>query len=184
MIDDCYVVQDSYNSDHYPLAVTISLPVPGASQESWVSPPICLPKLDLGKVTPTDIESFQSSIESYLCSINFVTMVLFAVVMPHVIEVIIKLKLNHCIIIHIILINATKQCFSQRRPNSNFKKCVPGWNEYVFESKAAASDALYLWCQWNKPKFGPLFDLMRRIYSGQVQICYTLLPSTGKTNSG
>jgi len=39
---------------------------------------------------------------------------------------------------------------------------VPGWNEYVYEAKAAASDAHYLWCQWNKPKFGPLFDLMRR----------------------
>jgi len=59
------------------------------------------------------------------------------------------------------LINATKQCFSQRRPNSDFK-CVHGWNEYVYEAKAAASDAHYLWCQWNKPKFGPLFDLMRR----------------------
>jgi len=155
----------------------------GASQESWVSPPICLLKLDLGKVTPTDIESFQSCIESYLCSINFCN---YGVICcsdaacdrsDHKAEI--ESLYHHscnCVI------NATKQCISQRRPNSNFKKCVTVWNEYVYEAKAAASDAYYLWCQWNKPKFGPL--LTHATYTGQVQICYALLPSTGKTNPG
>ena len=159
MIDDCYIVQDSYDSDHYP----ISFPVLGASQESWVSPPICLPKPNLGKVTPTDIESFQSCIESYLCSINLCNCDVICCSdaacyrSDHKAEI---ESLYHYS--YNCLTNATKQCFSQRRPDSNFKKRVPGWNEYVCEAKAAASDVHYLQCQWNKPKFGPLFDLMRR----------------------
>jgi len=141
MIDDCYIVQDSYDSDHYP----ISFPVLGASQESWVSPPICLPKPNLGKVTPTDIESFQSCIESYLCSINLCNCDVICCSdaacyrSDHKAEI---ESLYHYS--YNCLTNATKQCFSQRRPDSNFKKRVPGWNEYVCEAKAAASDVHYL----------------------------------------
>ena len=175
MIDDCYIVQDSFNSDHYPLAVTSIFPVLGASQESRVFPPICLPKLDLGKVSPTNIESFQLCIESYLYSINFCY---YDVICcsdaacdrsDHKAEI--ESLYHHS---YNCLINATKQCFSQRRLNSNFKKCVPGWNDYVYEAKSAASDAHYLWCQWNKPKFGPLFDLMRRTrakYKYAIRYC-------------
>jgi len=40
--------------------------------------------------------------------------------------------------------------------------CLVGMNMYMRPRLHAASDAHYLWCQWNKRKFGPLFDLMRR----------------------
>ena len=39
---------------------------------------------------------------------------------------------------------------------------MPGWNEFVLDAKEAASDAYVLWHQWNKPKQGPIFQLMQR----------------------
>ena len=42
------------------------------------------------------------------------------------------------------------------------KKSVPGWNDFVLEARKSASDAYKPWQQWNKPKHGPLFDLMQR----------------------
>ena len=32
----------------------------------------------------------------------------------------------------------------------------------TIDAKIAASDAYYLWHQWNKPKSGLIFDLMQR----------------------
>ena len=42
----------------------------------------------------------------------------------------------------------------------NFKQ-IPGWNDVVKESHEQARDAFLLWHSNGKPRFGPLFELMR-----------------------
>ena len=39
---------------------------------------------------------------------------------------------------------------------------VPGWNVYVKEYHDVARDAFLLWCNYNKPRAGPIFDQMKR----------------------
>ena len=44
----------------------------------------------------------------------------------------------------------------------------------TIDAKIAASDAYYLWHQWNKPKSGPIFDLMQRTrarYKYAIRYC-------------
>jgi len=42
---------------------------------------------------------------------------------------------------------------------------MPGWNEFILDAKEAASDAYDLWHQWDKPKQGPIFQLMQRCHA-------------------
>jgi len=59
------------------------------------------------------------------------------------------------------LTDAVSICFKSGKTETNHKKTVPGWNDFVLEARKSASDAYKLWQQWNKPKHGPLFDLMQ-----------------------
>ena len=46
--------------------------------------------------------------------------------------------------------------------SSSRHKRVPGWSEFVHDAHTAAKDAFRLWCAWNKPKSGPVFDLFKK----------------------
>jgi len=72
------------------------------------------------------------------------------------------------------LTDAVSLCFKSGKIENNHKKLVPGWNDFVLEARKSASDAYKLWQQWNKPKYGPLFDLMQRTrahYKYAVRFC-------------
>jgi len=60
------------------------------------------------------------------------------------------------------LTDAASRCFKSGKIENNHVKSVPGWNDFVLEARQSASDAYKLWQQWNKPKHGPLFDLMQK----------------------
>jgi len=48
------------------------------------------------------------------------------------------------------------------------------WNDFVLKARKSASHAYKLWHQWNKPKYGPLFDLVQRtraLYKYTVRFC-------------
>jgi hypothetical protein len=44
----------------------------------------------------------------------------------------------------------------------NFKKQVPGWNEWVKEHHAQAREAFLMWRAGGSPRAGVLFDAMKR----------------------
>ena len=46
---------------------------------------------------------------------------------------------------------------------SNKGYIVPGWNEYVKEHYLHAKDALKWWNLNNRPRYGPIYDIMRTI---------------------
>jgi exonuclease III len=48
---------------------------------------------------------------------------------------------------------------TSRKPKANI---VPGWNDYVKDAHLAARDAFVIWNDAGKPKFGPVFDIMKR----------------------
>jgi len=60
------------------------------------------------------------------------------------------------------LTDAVSLCFKSGKTETNHKKSLPGWNDFVLEARKSASDAYKLWQQWNKTKHGPLFDSMQR----------------------
>ena len=39
---------------------------------------------------------------------------------------------------------------------------MPGWNDYVGEAHSEARDAYLMWHNHNKPRQGPMFDLMKK----------------------
>jgi len=99
-------------------------------------------------------------------------MMFYAVMIVHVSVMSTKLKLTRCIFI--CLSTATNLHFGQSHLNSKVRKTIPGWNDFVLDAKATASDAHQLWCQWNKPRNGPVFDLMQRTraqYKYAIRYC-------------
>jgi exonuclease III len=60
------------------------------------------------------------------------------------------------------MLRAASDCLGQSSSDSKHQKGMPGWNEHVKEAHAVAKDAFQLWQAWNKPKFGPVYELFRR----------------------
>ena len=57
--------------------------------------------------------------------------------------------------------------------NCRFKK-IPGWNDYVKELHQTARNAFLVWRDQNKPKHGPIFDLMktsRALFKKALRAC-------------
>jgi len=134
-----------------------------------------LPKIDLSKISPNKADYFQSRVIDYLNTVNLHD---FEVLCcqdtacdssKHKAEIdLLYSHLSNC------LINASKLCFGQTHANTKDRKSIPGWNDYVLDAKIAASDAYHLWHQWNKPKSGPIFDLMQRTrarYKYSIRYC-------------
>jgi len=51
---------------------------------------------------------------------------------------------------------------------------MPGWSNFVSDARAAANDARNIWQQCNKPKNGPVFELMQRTraqYKYAIRFC-------------
>ena len=72
---NCHIIYDSFNSDHFPIAVTINLPTMAHTPADNCQGPrktvsASLPKVDFSKVSTATIESFQSYVVHYLSGIN------------------------------------------------------------------------------------------------------------------
>ena len=119
--------------------------------------------------------SFQSSIADYLHSANLCD---YDVLCSHDSACVSSEHKAQIISLYFHLCNslstATNLHFGQSHLNSKVRKTVPGWNDFVLDAKATASDAHQLWCQWNKPRNGPVFDLMQRTraqYKYAIRYC-------------
>lgn len=176
---NCWIVYDIFHSDHYPIALSLNLPC-GISSTANVatgsqSLHARLPRIDFSKVTPDVLGKFQSCIFNNLDSIGLSHLEAICCSNTncsnndHIAEIdVFYSDLISC------LADAVKLCFSETSNHANFKKSVPGWNDHVSDSRAAASDAYRLWQQWNKPRKGPLFELMKRSrarYKYAVRLC-------------
>jgi len=134
-----------------------------------------LPKINLGKVKQSDIEKFQSFIFNRLNEVGLCKL-----------DVLCRCGINcdsndHKAQIDVLyshrtscLTDVVSLCFKSGKTETNHKRSVPGWNDFVLAARKSASDAYKLWQQWNKPKHGPLFDLMQRTpahYKYAVRFC-------------
>jgi len=176
LIDDCWIIYDSFNSDHLPLAFSINLlKNSGSTQLSDDNLTTCtnrLPLAQFSKYQWKKMAQYHSFIAKYLNDIdlssfdsvscsdaNCTNQAHLAVLYSHV---------TSC------LCSATTDCFGQSKADKFSKKCIPGWNDFVLDAKLASTDAYTLWCMWNKPKHGPIFDIMqqsRARYKSAIRYC-------------
>ena len=175
-IKDCWIVYDCFNSDHLPIAFSVNIPpanINVVASNAQVS--ARLPKINLGKVKQSDIEKFQSFIFNRLNEVGLCNLDVLCCCSincdrnDHKAQIdVLYSHLTSC------LTDAVSLCFKSGKTKTNHKKSVPGWNDFVLEARKSASDAYKLWQQWNKPKHGPLFDLMQRTrahYKYAVRFC-------------
>lgn len=58
-------------------------------------------------------------------------------------------------------LNEAGKCISGEKVAKSSFKPTPGWNDYVQSSHEEAREAFHIWQLSSKPKFGPVFDLMK-----------------------
>lgn len=153
---DCIRIDTNFvSSDHCPLFVTLDVKYSADSQENYVRSG---KSVDWSQVTPQQKLDYKSQSEFYLSNIKIPGSV-------HCKDGNCSSKAHKAHIENFYhdIINALKRassCLCNKKEKQSFRP-VPGWNDYVRESHDQAREAFLWWQTNNKPRTGPIFDLMK-----------------------
>ena len=153
---DCIRIDKNFvSSDHCPLFVTLDVKYSADSQENYVRSG---KSVDWSQVTPQPKLDYKSQSEFYLSNIKIPGSV-------HCKDGNCSSKAHKAHIENFYhdIINSLKRassCLCNQKEKQSFRP-VPGWNDYVRESHDQAREAFLWWQTNNKPRTGPIFDLMK-----------------------
>ena len=135
--------------DHFPLSIHISLDKLSINMSA---PPVDKVK----KKVPSWTAAKDCHLENYC---NLTDKLLSEIHIPDNLENVEQLSDFYCSIVHSLSTAASSTLPKCKQGNI---RQIPGWNEVVKEAHEAARDAFVLWHSNDKPRYGPIFDLMRK----------------------
>ncbi len=158
-ISDMSVSYDVISSDHFPL--TCVLDIESIQKVNTVTDDVSSSgKIIWKKATPTQLQAYRDDTEVKLGNIN---------VPLHMSQCrnakckseqhVKELLLLYSEIIDVLADSGTDNIPSGK--NRDYKH-IPGWNDVIKDVHNQARDAFKLWCVNNKPRQGPIYELMRK----------------------
>jgi len=162
LLHDFYIIAPSSSSDHLPLSFSVDFDCMYVGDPPPMGPFQHPTKVNFHAVSDS-IAAYTACVNDNVCKVDLSS---FDVIKcsdvhcshpEHLDQIdLFFTTLNNC------LLSASSVCLSSGFSSSSRHKRVPGWSEYVHDAHIAAKDAFRLWCAWNKPKSGPVFDLFKK----------------------
>jgi exonuclease III len=181
-LDHCVSTEDAHNaimsasvlhefvsSDHLPLSITLTvdLDLSGKSDDIGAT---TRSNLVWEKASPDDLDRFFHQSNDLLNKVN--------VDIAQCTDIHCKCDIHYKCIdrLYCEIVDCLHEASESLSKISNKRtyKVIPGWNDYVNESHLAARDAFVMWNSAGKPRFGPVFDIMKRsraIFKYSLRYC-------------